>query len=324
MDNGVDVSRTVPSVLAFAITVAVTLSSIGLHASQDDPLAAVKAAYVATEYEEALTLLSSLDGGTARDQADVYRALCLLALGRMNEVTRVLHTLAARNPSYRMSEAEVTPRLIALFADVRRRQAQAQVTEAYTAAKATFDAGRFADASVRFGGVLSLLTAHAAVLDPADATTRDLPQLSKGFRDLADAEVARAKALAAAAAAPPPPPPTASAPAAVVPRPEMLIESVVQRYALAYSALDAAAVVRVFPSESVSVLEAAFGRLKSQSIDPRNVAVTLDPAGDTATVTLTWAARAAPKIGSTIRAERLTTLRMVRNGDGSWTIAERR
>lgn len=321
MDNGVDVSRTVPSVLAFALSAAVALSSIGLHAAQDDPLSAVKAAYIATEYEEALTLLSSLDSGGARDQADVYRALCLLALGRMNEVNQVLHALAARNPSYRMSESEVPPRLIALFADVRRREAQAQVTGAYANAKATFDAGRYAEASARFGSVLSLLTAHTAALDPNDIATRDLPQLSRGFRDLADAEVARATALAAAAAVPPPPPP---APAAVVPRAEMLIENVVQRYALAYSALDAGAVVRVFPSENLTVLKSAFSRLKSQAIDPRNVAVVLDPAGDTATVTLVWVVQAAPKIGSTIRAERPTTLRMVRNGDGSWAIAERR
>ena len=324
MDNGVDVSRTVQSILALAFTVAVTLSSIGLHAAQDDPLSAVKAAYMATEYEEALTLLSSLNSGGARDQADVYRALCLLALGRMNEVNQVLHALAARNPSYRMSESEVPPRLIALFADVRRREAQAQVTEAYANAKATFDAGRYAEASARFGSVLSLLTAHAAALDPNDIATRDLPQLSRGFRDLADAEVARATALAAAAAVPPPPPPAPPAPVAVVPRAEMLIENVVQRYALAYSALDAGAVVRVFPSENLTVLKSAFSRLKSQAIDPRNVAVVLDPAGDTATVTLMWVVQAAPKIGSTIRAERPTTLRMVRNGDGSWAIAERR
>jgi hypothetical protein len=322
VDNGVDVSRTVPSALAFAVTVAVTLSSIGLHAAQDDPLAAAKAAYIATEYEEALTLLSSVDSGAARDQADVYRALCLLALGRMNEVTQVLHTLAARNPSYRMSESEVPPRLVALFADVRRRQAQAQITAAYADAKAAFDAGRYADASARFGNVLLLLTTSAPVLDPADAATRDLPQLSKGFRDLADAEVARAKALAAAAATPPPAAP--AAPAVVVPRAEMLIENVVQQYALAYAALDAGAVLRVFPGENLSVLKSAFSRLKSQVIDPRNLAVTLDPAGDSATVTLVWAVQAAPKIGSTIKAERPTTLRMVRNRDGSWTIAERR
>ena len=323
VDNGVGVYRTVQSVLAFAVTVAVTLSPLGLHAAQDDPLSAVKAAYIATEYEEALTLLSSLNVGAARDQADVYRALCLLALGRMNEVNQVLRTLAARNPSYRMSESEVTPRLIALFANARRRQAQAQVTAAYAAAKATFDAGRFADASTLFSGVLSLLTAHAAVLDPNDAATRDLPQLSKGFRELADAEVTRAKALAAAAAAPPPAP-QPPAPVTVLPRPESLIEGVVQRYALAYSALDAGAVVRVFPGENLPVLKSAFGRLKSQAIDPRNVAVTLDPAGDTATVTLVWVAQAAPKIGRTIKVERQTTLRMVRSSDGSWTIAERR
>ncbi len=321
MDNGVGVSRTVPSVLAFAVTVAVALSSIGLRAAQDDPLSAGRAAYVATEYEHALTLLSSLNSDVARDQADVYRALCLLALGRMNDVNQVLQTLAARNPSYRLSESEVPPRLIALFADVRRRQAQTQVSEAYASAKASFDAGRYSDASTQFGRVLVLLTTHAAVLDPNDAATRDLPQLSKGFRELADAEVARAAAAAALAATPPPPPP---APAPVSPRPEVLIESVVQRYALAYSALDAGAVVRVFPGENLAILTSAFKRLKSQAVDPRNVAITVDPAGDTATVRLTWAAQAAPKIGSTIKAERPTTLRMVRNGDGSWTIAERR
>jgi len=320
VDNGVDVSRTVPSFLAFAVTVAVTLSSIGLHAAQDDPLAAVKAAYIATEYEEALTLLSSVNSGDARDQADVYRALCLLALDRLNEVTQVLQGLAARNPSYRMSESEVPPRLVALYAGVRRRQAQAQVTAAYADAKAAFDAGRYADASARFGGVLALLTTHAPVLDPGDAATRDLPQLSKGFRDLADAEVRRATALAAAAA---PPPPAAPTPV-VVPRPEMLIENVVQQYALAYSALDAGAVVRVFPGENLTVLKSAFSRLKSQAIDPRNVVITLDSAGDAATVTLVWAAQAAPKIGSTIKVERPTTLRVVRTDDGNWTIAERR
>ena len=282
MDNGVGVFRTVHSILALAVTVAVMLQSIALHAAQDDPLSAVKAAYVAAEYDEALTLLSSLNSGAARDQADIYRALCLLALGRMTAVTQVLQALAARNPSYRLSESDVPPRLVALYADVRRRQAHAQVTEAYANAKAAFDAGRFADAATRFGNVLALLTTHAPVLDPNDAGTRDLPQLSKGFRDLADAEVTRANAL------------------------------------------DAGAVVRVFPGENLSVLTSAFSRLKSQSIDPRNLAVTLDPAGDSATVTLVWVAQAAPKIGSTITVERPTTLRMVRNGDGSWTIAERR
>lgn len=320
MDNGVGVSRTVHSILALAVTVAVMLQSIALHAAQDDPLSAVKAAYVAAEYDEALTLLSSLNSGAARDQADIYRALCLLALGRMTEVTQVLQALAARNPSYRLSESDVPPRLVALYADVRRRQAQAQITEAYANAKAAFDAGRFADAATRFGNVLALLTTHAPVLDPNDAATHDLPQLSKGFRELAEAELTRANALAAV----PPPPAAPPAPVAVVPRAEMLIENVVQRYALAYSALDAGAVVRVFPGENLSVLTSAFSRLKSQSIDPRHLAVTLDPAGDTATVTLVWVAQAAPKIGSTIKVERPTTLRMVRNGDGSWTIAERR
>ena len=143
--------------MALTLTCLVASSPVGLAAPPDDNLAAARAAYIATEDQEALKILSAPGHGSLADQFDVYRALCLLALGRMNEVDRVLRSIATRNPSFRMSEAEVTPRMIALYDAVRRETVETMARDAYAEAKTHFDAGRFADASARFGSVIALL-----------------------------------------------------------------------------------------------------------------------------------------------------------------------
>src|SRR5436190_4726911 len=141
--------------MALTLTCLVASSPVGLAAPPEDNLAAARAAYIATEYEEALKILSAPADGSLADQSDVYRALCLLALGRMNEVDRVLRSIATRNPSFRMSETDVTPRMIALYDDVRRSTVEGSAREAYGEAKSHFDAGRFAEASSRFGSVVA-------------------------------------------------------------------------------------------------------------------------------------------------------------------------
>ena len=196
MDNGVAVFRPVQSVLAFTLTCVVASSSIGRAAPPDDNLAAARAAYIATEYEEALKLLSVPGERSLADQSDVYRALCLLALGRMDEVDRVLRSIATRNPSFRMSETDVTPRMIALYDGIRRTTVGRMARGAYAEAKTHFDAGRFAEASAGFGSVITLL-------GPGDGThgdgspAGDLRLLAQGFKDLADSELARARRSAA-------------------------------------------------------------------------------------------------------------------------------
>jgi hypothetical protein len=314
-----DVHASVRLVPALALTLAL-LSSSYPAAIEADPLAAAKAAYVATEYEEALKLLSS--PALASDDADMYRALCLLALGRMNEVDGILRALVVRNPSYRMSEHDVTPRMIAIFQEVRARTLLAMIKEAYADAKAVFDAGRFADASSRFSSVLGLIDREAASLERDAPAARDVAQLARGFRELADAEVAKAAAAAASES-------TGSLVSAmpalpVAAREEIVIGNVVERYALAYSALDASAVTRVYPAESGNTLRAAFSRLKSQSIQARDLDIALDADGRTATVKLLWVVQAVPRVGNTVKAQRPTTLRMSRTDAGDWTIVERR
>jgi len=323
VDNGVPVLRsTAQSVIAITLTCLVASSSIGLAATPDDTLSAARAAYLATDYEEALKILSTPGDPSLADQSDVYRALCLLALGRMNDVEHILRSLATRNPSFRMSDADVTPRMIALYDDIRRATIEGMARDAYVEGKSHFDAGRFAEASARFESALALL-------GPDERSQRegsqadDLRQLARGFKDLADGEVARAhKAPAAATAATPS---AALTPTTLpAPKPETIIEGVVQRYALAYSALDPRAVTRVYPSENSQFLQNAFSKLKSQTIRTRQVAITLDPGGQAATVSMVWAVEAVPKVGSTIRAERVTTLRMTRTAAGDWHIVDRR
>jgi hypothetical protein len=322
VDNGVEVFRTVQSVMAFTLTCVVAASPIGRAASPEEDLAAARAAYIATEYEEALKILSAPGDGVLSEQAEVYRALCLLALGRINELDGVLRGLVTRNPSFRMSEADVTPRMIAMFEGVRRSTLESIVRDRYTTAKASFDAGRFSDASAGFASVLALISANNLATGEGTGYA-DIGQLARGFKQLADAEIARAdKAQNGVTFTTAP----ASAPVSTVaaPRPETIIEGVVQRYALAYSALDAKAVGRVFPSEDTSQLRYAFSKLKAQTIQAKNVAITLDPDDRAATVSMVWVVEAVPKVGSTVRAQRLTTLRMSRTPAGDWNIVARR
>jgi tetratricopeptide (TPR) repeat protein len=317
--------RIAQSSVVLTVTCFVTLSAIGLAAVPQDRLAAARAAYIATEYEEALTILSGSDDGVTSDQTDVYRALCLLALGRMDDLDRVLRSLAARNPAFRMSPIDVTPRMIALFEDVRAKTLESLARRAYGDAKASFDAGRYDEAASGFDRALALLDTTPQPPKEGSTPAGDLRQVALGFRDLATREVARTAATAnhETAVAPVAPSAKTLAPVPVAP-PDALIQGVVHRYALAFSALDADAVVRVFPSENTGSLRYAFSKLKAQAIDTSNVAIAVDPNGQSATVTLTWVVEAIPKVGSAVRARRPTTLRMARTASGDWTIVERR
>jgi len=50
-----------------------------------------------------------------------YRAFCLLALGRTAEAERAMEAVVAAAPSFRPTDADLSPRVRAVFSDVRRR-----------------------------------------------------------------------------------------------------------------------------------------------------------------------------------------------------------
>ena len=99
---------------------------------------------------------------------------------------------ATRNPSFRMSEAEVTPRMIALYDAVRRKVRRDDGSRRVRRGEDALQCGRFADASARFGSVIALLGPGNPSHGEGSAAD-DLLQLAHGFKDLADSELARAR-----------------------------------------------------------------------------------------------------------------------------------
>ena len=171
-------------------------------------LTAAKALYATASYEEALSRLSRPDGSDNADEVEQYRALCYLALGRTEDAERSLEQIVSRAPLYSMSESDVSPRLVTLFHDVRKRLLPAAAKDLYTNAKTSFDAKNYATASTQLKQVLAVL-ADGALVEQASSLA-DLKMLAEGFLRLSEAEVAAAaKPSAPPQAAPPASPPAA-------------------------------------------------------------------------------------------------------------------
>jgi ketosteroid isomerase-like protein len=285
--------------------------------SPSDRLAGVKALFAAADYEAALIVLSTDDVASSQG-ADQYRALCLLALGRLDDVDRLLETLIRRDPTFNMSVSEVTPRMIALFRQTRQRLLPGILDDRFKAAKTSFEQGRHAEAAVQFRALLTLLADEDAMSGEGPPVSRDMQRVAEGFLNLST------KALAEA----PPPPPVVGHPAAAPSLErvddETAIARVVQAYAKAYSELDANAVARVFQGENPKPLHAMFDALKSQTVDARGLRIALDPGGWSATVTLNWVVQAVPKVGSSRKTQTPATLRMLKVVTGEWYIVARR
>jgi tetratricopeptide (TPR) repeat protein len=172
-----------------------------------DSLAVARDLYASAAYEDALAVLNRLRAGdhNADDGRSIeqYRAFCLLALGRADEAQRAIEAVVAAQPSYQPSPSEVSPRLRAMFTDVRRRMLPGIVQERYAQAKAAFDRKDYVTAAPKFKQVLDLLNDPDVGAAAGQPPLSDLRTLAVGFHD-----------LSAKAAAPPPLP--ASQPVPVV------------------------------------------------------------------------------------------------------------
>jgi len=184
------------------------LSSAAGIAVQDS-LAAARDLYASAAYEDALVVLNRLrntdhsaDDGRAIEQ---YRAFCLLALGRADEAERAIEAVVAAQPSYRPSEAEISPRLRSLFVDVRRRMLPTIIQDRYAQAKAAFDRKEYAAAAQGFKQALDMMADQDLGAAGNKPPLSDLRTLATGFLELS---------AKAAAPPPPPPPPVVQAPAA--------------------------------------------------------------------------------------------------------------
>jgi len=187
----------------------VALMIPGSARADEDALARAKQLYVSAAYDEALAALETVPGeasaADARTAAE-YRLFCLLALDRKADARRAIEAMITDDPFHKLPEGQTSPRIRAVFDDIRRQIFPAVVQRAYADAKAAFDRKDPATAA-RFDRVLALLD------DPdgrAIPESIDLRTVVAGFRDLSTATVSRR-----------PPEPSPPAPAsAAAPQPE--------------------------------------------------------------------------------------------------------
>lgn len=186
-----------------AVAAVATLCSIcAVRITASDQLNRAKDLYRSASYDDALTVLNAMTvDSTEAVEVQQYQVLCLIALNRRDEARVAMAGLISTSPLFRLPEEDTSPRVRALFAEVRKSVLPGIVQRTYADAKAAFDR-KDPDASARFDRVLELLK------DPdvaSDASLADLATVASGFRDLSKAATA-ATTVSTPAAAPTAPP----------------------------------------------------------------------------------------------------------------------
>ena len=199
----------------------VMCGSAEAYASQE-MLASAKSLYESASYEAALSELSAIDSPELVDVVDTYRALCFLGLGRVSDAEQALALIVKRTPLLVLSDADYSPRIVALFRDVRKNALPGAAQRLYSSARTDYENKKYVAATEGFKQVLQVI----AAVDPEaqTGTLADIKELASGFLTLAEAKATPEAALRAPAAvstaAPAPltaPAPTATRPAATTP-----------------------------------------------------------------------------------------------------------
>lgn len=173
-------------------------------AAAQDPLAKAKTLYDSASYEEALTLLDPIDA----IEAQQYKALCQLALGRAQDAANTVERLLINQPTFVPSALDVPPRFVTLVNDTKRKLLPPLARRTFAEGRDMFKNGSREESMRRFNLVMTLTS------DPAFTQTpeaEDLRTLASGFIELVKASepppapVAPQVARAAEPARPAPP-----------------------------------------------------------------------------------------------------------------------
>ena len=176
-------------------------------AGAQEPLTKAKALYDAAAYEEALTLL----GPVQAPEAQQYKALCMLALGRAQDATGAVELLVSSSPTFEPSAEEVPPRFVTLVSEAKKKLLPAIARRTFSEGRDQFRNGDREEALKKFDLVLTLMSSPV-FKETTDA--EDLRTLASGFIELARAS-ARPEPKPAEPA--PEPPKVAEAPVAAPP-----------------------------------------------------------------------------------------------------------
>ena len=169
------------------LTLAMILAALTPSAAQES-LANARQLYASADYRSALTMLNTLLAASPspqeRQSIELYRTLCLVAIGNNDEANKSIEAMVSRDPLYRPNMDEVPPRLRTVFSDARKRLLPALIQERYVIAKAAFDRGDMKIASDGFTQVLLALADPDIAVAAKQPPLADLRVLASGFNDL--------------------------------------------------------------------------------------------------------------------------------------------
>lgn len=142
----------------FFALVVVLLAADSLQAQEQ--LASARALYAAAQYDQALEVLNRLSDGESSDperqQIELYRTLCLFAVGRRADADRAIESIISREPLYQPG-SDLPPRARTAFSDAKKRLLPAIVQQQYAEAKSAFERSEFQSAAAAFRRVLDAL-----------------------------------------------------------------------------------------------------------------------------------------------------------------------
>ena len=292
------------------LTVFVFLSASWLSVGADAQtnLSEAKTQYEEAAYEDALTTLTKASASTPADrvQLEQYRALCLIALGRLPEAKRAVAALVEADPTYVPPSSVASPRVLAMVADIRRKELPGVTRRVLDSGRAAYEAKNIPLAQRQFDLLLTLLDDPAMEGRPE---REDLRAVAKGFstllvaapvapRPAPPAEPERTAAPASSPSAPASSPPAAASP---------FVPAVVIQETLPIWTPPNPSIARNEYNGAVKVRIGTDGRVKAASIDrpshPAYDAVLLNTARS-------WLYKPATQNGTPIESERVIAVRL--------------
>ncbi len=133
------------------------LIATGLPArAADDPVDEAKRLYMSAAYDAALAALTNLPPTVDPDEADKYRALCLLGLNRPQEAQETVERLVMRRPLAKLDDND-SPKLLTMIKEARAKVLPTAARNLYVTAKDNFEKGQVKTAASQFHDVLALV-----------------------------------------------------------------------------------------------------------------------------------------------------------------------
>src|SRR5437763_299845 len=177
------------------LLIACACMGLAVSLAAQDRLSAARDLYAAAAYEDALTTLGRANDGASAapsagdiERVEEYKAFCLFALGRNQDAQSTAEGLIGRNPLLQV-DADASPRIAAMFADVRKKLMPSLVRERYRTARAAIDRKEYSAAEPQLTYLRRMLD-EADKIGAADETMGDLRVLVDGFMELTRAAAA--------------------------------------------------------------------------------------------------------------------------------------